>query len=427
MKRGLFHLKEHKTSAKQEIIAGLTGFFTIVYIIAVNALILSEAGMPLEGAMLATILTSFFGCLIMGLWANAPILVVPGMGINAMFSYTLVHSVGLTWQDALGVIVISGIVFTVISFTKLTKIINNAIPNTLKEAITIGIGLFLILIGLENGHIIERGEQSIVALGNLNDPQVLATILTLIFGLILFIRNVKANFLWTILIGTAIAFLFDILPNGTNQSLSIESYAEIFFAFSVEHWATLPFLIAVFSITMVVVFENLGLVGGLVNLAERPEKFRKAFQANGISVFLSGIFGSSPTVASAETTAAISAGGRTGLTAITSGILFLIVIFFIPYVNIIPSNAIAPVLIIVGGLMVQNIKNLSFRDLSEAFPAIFIITMIPFTYSIADGIAFGFIMFAVLKLATGKVQKVSLPLFIIASLFLLNYIIQFIS
>ncbi|NCU18978.1 NCS2 family permease [Pallidibacillus pasinlerensis] len=427
MKRDLFQLKEHNTTVRQELTAGLTGFLTIVYIIAVNAIILSEAGMPLEGAMLGTILTSFFGCLVMGLWANAPILVVPGMGINAMFTYTLVQSMGLSWQDALGVTVIAGFIFTIISFTRLTKVINDAIPGTLKEAITIGIGLFLILIGLENGQLIERGDQSIVALGDINKPEVLATILTLVFALILFIRNVKGHFLWTILFGAGIAYLFGILPSGANSTLSFESYREVFASFSLENWVTLPFLIAIFSITMVVVFENLGLVDGFVKFAKRPEKFKKAFQATGISVFLSGIFGSSPTVATAETTAAITAGGRTGLTTITSGLLFLVVILFIPYVNMIPANAIAPVLIIVGGLMVQNIRNLDFRDLTEAFPAIFIITMIPFTYSIADGIAIGFIMYVVLRLATGKVKKVSLPLFIIASLFLLNYIVQFIS
>lgn len=423
----MFQLKQHDTTVKQEILAGFTGFFTIVYIIAVNSLILSEAGIPLGGAMLGTILTSFTGCLIMGIWANAPILVVPGMGINAMFTYTLVQSMGLTWQEALGVITISGLIFTFISFSSLTTIISNGIPKTLKEAINIGIGLFLMLIGLEKGHIVERGDQSIISLGDLSDPNVIATILTLIIALILFIRNIKGNFLWTILIGTGIAYLFGILPSGTNVSLSLAGYHKVFGAVSLEHWASFPFLIAVFSVTMVVVFENIGLITGHMSLAKQPEKFKKAFQANGISVFLSGIFGSSPTVSTAESTAAIAAGGRTGLTAITTGFLFLIVIFFIPYMNMIPSSAIAPVLIIIGGLMVQNIRNLDLHDLTEAFPAMFIMIMIPFTYSIADGIAIGFIFYTILKLSTGKARNVSWTLYIIASLFLLNFIFQFVS
>jgi AGZA family xanthine/uracil permease-like MFS transporter len=427
MKKNLFQLQQHNTTVKQEVSAGFIGFFTIVYIIAVNSLILSEAGIPLEGAIMATIITSFAGCLLMGFWANAPILVVPGMGINAMFTYTLVQSMGLSWQEALGVTVISGLIFTIIAFTRLTTIINSAIPGSLKEAITIGIGLFLMLIGLENGRLVERGDQSIIALGDLSDPHVLATILTLAIALILFIRNVKGHFLWTILIGTGIAFMFNILPARTNDTFSLRGYGEVFGAFTLENWTSLPFIIAVFSITMVIVFESIGLISGQLNMTNRPEKFKKAYQANGISSMLSGVFGSSPTVSTAESAAAIAAGGRTGLTAVTAGTLFLGTIFLIPYINIIPSNAIAPILIIIGALMVQNIRNLNFQDLTESFPAIFIIIMIPFTYSIADGIAMGFILYALLKLTTGKERTVSLTLYIIAGLFLLTFILQFAS
>ncbi|SHN30153.1 NCS2 family permease [Gracilibacillus kekensis] len=425
MKRDLFQLKQHDTSVKQELTAGLIGFFTIVYIIAVNSLILSEAGVPLEGAVLGTILTSFVGCLIMGIWANAPILVVPGMGINAMFTYTLVQSMELTWQQALGVTVISGLIFTLIAFSTLTDIIKNAIPDSLKEAIIIGIGLFLMLIGLENGHLVERGDQSIIALGNFSDPRVLATIITLVIAFVLFMRNVRGNFLWTILLGTGVGFVLGVLPEKANNSFSLEGYQEVFGAFTFIEWTSLPFLIAVFSITMVVLFENIGLTYGHVAATNRPEKFNKAFQANGISIMLSGMFGSSPTVSTAETTAAITAGGRTGLTTITTGFLFLGVTFFIPYIQMIPANAIAPILIIIGGLMVQNIRNLDLRDLSEAFPAIFVIVMIPFTYSIADGIAIGFILYVILKLSTGNAKRVSFTLYVIAFLFLLNFIIHF--
>ncbi|WP_164214373.1 NCS2 family permease [Virgibacillus sp. YIM 98842] len=427
MKKNLFQLQQHNTTVKQEVSAGFIGFFTIVYIIAVNSLILSEAGIPLEGAIMATIITSFAGCLLMGFWANAPILVVPGMGINAMFTYTLVQSMGLSWQEALGVTVISGLIFTIIAFTRLTTIINSAIPGSLKEAITIGIGLFLMLIGLENGRLVERGDQSIIALGDLSDPHVLATILTLAIALILYIRNVKGHFLWTILIGIGIAFMLNILPARTNDTFSLRGYSEVFGAFTLENWTSLPFIIAVFSITMVIVFESIGLISGQLNMTNRPEKFKKAYQANGISSMLSGVFGSSPTVSTAESAAAIAAGGRTGLTAITAGTLFLGTVFLIPYINIIPSNAIAPILIIIGALMVQNIRNLNFQDLTESFPAIFIIIMIPFTYSIADGIAMGFILYALLKLTTGKERTVSLTLYIIAGLFLLTFILQFAS
>ncbi|MGP4038693.1 NCS2 family permease [Gracilibacillus sp. D59] len=425
MRKDIFQLKQHETSVKQELSAGLIGFFTIAYIIAVNSLILSEAGVPLEGAVLGTILTSFVGCLIMGIWANAPILVVPGMGINAMFTYTLVQAMELTWQQALGVTAVSGLIFTLVAFSSLTTVIKNAIPESLKLAINIGIGLFLMLIGLEKGHLVERGDQSIIALGDFSDPAVFATIVTFIIALVLFVRNVKGNFLWTILIGTGIAFLLGVLPSKTNDSFSLQGYGEVFGGLSFANLASFPFLVAVFSITMVVLFENVGLTYNHVAATNRPEKFKKAFQANGISVMLSGLFGSSPTVSTAETTAAITAGGRTGLTTITTGFLFLMVTFFIPYIQMIPSNAIAPVLMIIGGLMIQDIKKLELRDLSESFPAIFIIVMIPFTYSIADGIAIGFILYVILKLSTGNARKVSFTLYVIACLFLIHFIIQY--
>ncbi|WP_062351450.1 NCS2 family permease [Bacillus kwashiorkori] len=423
---GIFQLEKHGTTVKQEIVAGLVGFFTIVYIIAVNSLILSEAGMPIEGAILATILTSFVGCVLMGLWANAPILVVPGMGINALFTYTLVQTMNLTWQEALAVVFVSGVIFTIIAFTSLTRILSEAIPKTLKEAINVGLGLFLMLIGLEKGQLVERGTNSIIALGDLSSPIVLATVLTLLIALVLFIRDVKGHFLWSIFIGTFIASVFGILPEQQLESFSIASYLNIFGAMSFAKWSSFPFLVAVFSVTMVVVFENIGLISGHTSFLKQNGKYQKAIQANGISVMLSGLFGSSPTVATVETTASIAAGGKTGLTAVTTGMLFLLSIFFIPYIKMVPDNAISPVLIIIGGLMVQNIRHLDLRDLTEAFPAITIIAMIPFTYSIADGIAIGFILYPLLKMTMGKAREVSTALYIIAGLFLVNYIIQII-
>lgn len=424
--KDFFRLNQHETTLKQEVGAGLTGFFTIVYIIVVNSLILSEAGMPLEGAVLATILTSFVGCLFMGLWGNAPILIVPGMGINAMFTYTLVGSLGLTWQEALGVVVVSGVILTVISFSALTESISESIPRTLKEAISVGIGMFLILLGLDSGDVIGTGKSSILALGQFRDPSVQATILTFFIALVLHIKNVKGNFLWTILAGIGVAYVFGVLPSGSGGSFSLQSYGDVWSAFTLESWLKLPFIASVFSITMVVLFENISLVTTHTSFAGDPSKFKKAFQASSFSVLLSGVLGSSPTVATAESTAAIAAGGRTGLTSVTTGLLFVGTIFFIPYIHIIPSNAIAPILMIIGGLMVKNITNLQFKDNIEAIAAIFTIVLIPFTFSIADGIAIGFILYAGLKLVSGKAKDVSITLFSIAGLFLLYFILPYV-
>ncbi|MGH2316526.1 NCS2 family permease [Planococcus sp. SE5232] len=424
-----FGLQENDTTVKREMTAGLVGFFTVVYIIAVNSLILSEAGMPLEAAIVATIAASVFGCLIMGFWGNAPILLVPGMGINALFSYTMVQSMGLSWQEALAVVFVSGVIFVAVAFTRFAKMLSAAVPHSLKEAITVGLGLFLMLIGLEKGGIVERGTSSILALGSLAEAQVLATVLTFLIAIVLFIRNVPGNFLITIVVGTVIASFFGLIDFGSMNESSInatEAFA-VFGALSFGNILSMTFWVAVFSLTMVLVFENIGLVHGQVAFIERPEKFGRAFQATSVSAMTSGIFGTSPTVATVESAAGMTAGGRTGLTTITAGLLFLVASFFIPVIKLIPDSAIAPILIIIGGLMLQNIKNLDMKDMTESFPALLIVALIPFTYSIADGIAFGFILYPILKIATGRGREVSLTLFVIAGLFLANFVFHFLG
>ncbi|MDQ0427917.1 AGZA family xanthine/uracil permease-like MFS transporter [Planomicrobium stackebrandtii] len=424
-----FGLQENGTTVKREITAGLVGFFTVVYIIAVNSLILSEAGMPLEAAIVATIAASVFGCLIMGFWGNAPILLVPGMGINALFSYTMVQSMGLSWQEALAVVFVSGVIFVAVAFTRFAKILSAAVPHSLKEAITVGLGLFLMLIGLEKGGIVERGTSSILALGSLAEAQVLATVLTFLIAIVLFIRNVPGNFLITIVVGTVIASFFGLIDFGSMNESSInatEAFA-VFGALSFGNILSMTFWVAVFSLTMVLVFENIGLVHGQVAFIERPEKFGRAFQATSVSAMTSGVFGTSPTVATVESAAGMTAGGRTGLTTITAGLLFLVASFFIPVIKLIPDSAIAPILIIIGGLMLQNIKNLDMKDMTESFPALLIVALIPFTYSIADGIAIGFILYPILKIATGRSREVSPILYVIAGLFLANFVFHYLG
>ncbi|MGD6845482.1 NCS2 family permease [Bacillus infantis] len=425
----LFQLDANETSFKKEVMAGTIGFFTIVYIIAVNSLILSEAGIPLEAAIMATIITSVVGCFLMGFWANVPILLVPGMGINALFSYTLVQSMGLSWQEALAVVFVSGLVFAFVAFSRFAGTLSAAIPQSLKEAITVGLGLFLMLIGLEKGGIVEKGTNSLIALGNLGDPQVLATIITFLLAIVLFMRNVPGNFLITVAAGTLIALLFGNIDvsQAKESSFSFGDYLDVFGAMSFESFFSITFWVAVFSLTMVLVFENIGLVHGHVSFIGKPERFKRAFQANSVSALLSGLFGTSPTVSTVESAASMAAGGRTGLTTVATGLLFMLSAFFIPVIKLIPNSAIAPILIIIGGLMLQNIRNLDMKDMSESFPAFFIIAMIPFTYSIADGIAVGFILYPILKIAIGRAKEVSVALYVIAGLFLANFVFHVIS
>ncbi|MBL3645033.1 NCS2 family permease [Bacillus sp. RHFB] len=424
-----FHFSEYGTNGKREILAGVVSYFTIVYILIVNSLILSEAGIPINGAVIATILLSALSCVMIGLWANVPILLVPGMGVNALFAYTMVQGMGLSWQSALGAVFISGVIFVIIAFTKYSKIISDSIPSSIKEAISVGLGLFLMLIGLEKGGIITRGSSSIVALGDLSDPAVFATVLTFLLAITLFIKNVPGNFMITILAGSLIAYWF-----GTVQlseihfsGINTASYGKLFFSLSFLEANRIEFWISVFAMTMVLVFENIGLVHGHVDSINRQGAYKKSLQATSVSVLFSGLFGSSPTVATVETAAGIASGGRTGFTSVVTGVLFILSLLFIPVIKVIPDSAIAPILIIIGILMLGNIKKLDFSDLTESIPAIMIITIIPFTYSIADGMAFGFILYPFLKLVTGKAREVSAPMYVSAGMFIVYFIIGMIG
>lgn len=404
--------------------AGTVSFFTIVYVLAVNSAILADAGIPLAAGIIATVLTAFAGCLLMGLKANVPIVLVPGMGINAMFAFTAVHAMGLTWQEALAAVVVSGLLFTLLSYTSLAAKIAGAISESLKEAITVGIGLLLTLIGLQKGGIVAASPTTFVTLGNFSDPHVLLTLVTLCLALVLFVRKVPGGFLITVIAGTLLSLVTGqtaVDTTAASSSFSAADYASVFAGLSFAGLGKPAFWIATFSFTLVVVFENMGLIHGFLGMLEKEEKFSKALQANALSVLLAGIFGSSPTVSTVESAAGIAAGGRTGLTSIVTGMLFLLSLLFLPWIKWIPDSAIAPILIIIGGLMVQSIQKINLQDFSEGFPAFLIIALIPLTFSIVDGIAFGFIAYPLLKVAMGKAREVAAPLYVIAGLFLLNF------
>ncbi len=423
----IFHLRACDTTIRRELLAGFISFVTIVYIVAVNASILQDAGIPMEAGILATVLTAFVGALLMAFWANAPIILVPGMGINALFTYTLCHTMGLSWQEALAAVFVSGLIFAVIAFTRAATVLSNAIPTSLKEAITVGIGLFLTFIGLQKGGLIVTNPSTFVALGELSSPHVIVTLATLIITLILFVRNVPGNFLIGIAAGTGLGFLLGIVTPGSGGGFSFAEYGHVFAGFSFGGIWTLPFWIATFSLAMVIVFENIGLIHGHTAMAGQPQKFRRSLQANALSAALSGMLGTSPTVSTVESAAGIAAGGKTGLTSLVTGTLLLGSLGLIPFVKMIPDGAIAPVLIIIGALMLQNVQNINLKDFSEGFPAFLIIAIIPLAYSIVDGIAFGFVAYPLLKLVLGKRREVPALLYVIAGLFLLNLVLPVIA
>lgn len=418
-----FDLAGHGTTLHTEGMAGLSNFFTVLYIVAVNSAILSDAGIPLEAGILATVLTCFVGCLLMGLWANAPVILVPGMGVNAFFAYTIVRSMGLSWQEALAAVLLSGAVFALAAFTRLGDMLSRAVPQSLKEAITVGIGLFLTFIGLQKGGLIAANQTTYVSLGQLGSPEALVTMLTLLVVLFLHIRQVRGGFLIGILFGTVVAALFGLVDwSGAQQvSFSLDGYAHVLGAVSFDGIGSLAFWTATFSLAMVVVFETMGTLHGFL---ERPEKTGRANQASAVSAMLAGVFGTSPTIVAVESAAGLASGGKTGLTAVTTGMLFLLSLLFLPFIKLIPASAIAPVLIVIGGLMITNVQKIPFHDFSEWFPAFLVIALIPLTYSIADGIAFGFMAYPVLKIALGRSREVATPLFVIAGLFLVNFVLH---
>lgn len=406
---------------KQEIIAGITSFFAILYIMIVNPMILKDAGIPMDLSVFATIFISVIGCILMAFWANAPIILTPGMGVNAFFTYTLVVGLQFNWQVAVAVSIVSSLIYMVIAFTKLSGVLSESIPDVLKSGITVGIGLFLVEIGLEKAGLIIAGSNgSLLAFGSLNNPETLLGLFGLILTLILFIKKVPGNFIIGIIVTTTIGVLFNIKGQATNVSIShLVNYTDIFNKGDFSQLGNLKFWLAVFSMTMILVFESMGLLEGIL---PDKSKFKKSFQISAITSLLSGIFGTSPTVAAAESASGIESGGRTGIVALVTGALFAISTFFVGLLGYVPQSAIAPVIVITGALMMQNLKFIKLEDFSEWFPAFLIIVLIPLTGSIATGISFGFISYPIVKLVNNEMNKIHPIMWGIGLLFLINLI-----
>lgn len=434
MKRGftermdkLFKLTEHKTNFKTELIAGLTSFFSAVYIIVVNASILSDGGVSQEPLIIATVLASFIGCLLVAIISNTPLVIMPGMGINALFTYTIILGMGLTFNQALGSVFIAGLLFLLIAITPLSKILDKSIPNSIKESITIGIGLFITFLGLQKSGLVISDPSTFVKIGDLSNPRILFFIFIFILTLILFAKNIQGSFLISIITGTILAILLKFVDI-TNLTFSLPNFSEyknIFFKIDLSEILNIKFWISTFSLTLVIVFENISLLHGQINgLLKAPEKQNKALNSIALSTIACGLLGTSPSVSTVEGTAGIASGGKTGLTSLISGLLLLISLIFIPYINMIPNEVIAPILIILGSLMIKGIVHIDFDDISEAIPSFLIIVLIPLTFSIIDGIAFGFISYTIMKIATKKYKDISIVMYLISIIFIVYFLLS---
>lgn len=425
----VFKLSENNTNVKTEVLAGITTFMTIAYILVVNPTILGEAGMDKGAVFTATAIASAIGCIIMGFLANYPIILAPSMGINAFFTYTVVLGMGYTWQFALCAMFIEGIIFILLTVTNIREKIIECMPDVLKHAITAGIGLFITFIGLVNAGIVQQGG-AIISLGNVKSPVVLLSIIGLMIAATLLIKNVNGAFLISIIITSVIGMVFSIVPMPTGVIDLPPSIQPVFMkALDVgkSQIFSLDMLVIVLTLLFVNMFDSIGFLLGIADKANLLDEngnmpnVKKALLAESVSTTISSVLGTSTLATTVESGSGIAVGGRTGLTAVITGILFLISLFFAPLFVSIPPQATAPILILVGFLMASSILRINFNDFTDAIPAFITFVMMPLSYSVADGIMFGIISYTFLKLASGKKDQAKLSLIILSIVFILKF------
>ncbi|WAC12604.1 NCS2 family permease [Dyadobacter pollutisoli] len=416
-------LKKENISVSTEILAGVSSFLATAYIIIVNPAILSQTGMPFSAVLTATILVSFFSSLMMGLYANNPILVAPGMGLNAFFTFTAVFTEKISWQVALGTVFWSGIFFLLLSVFNVRSYIVKAIPKPLRFAIASGIGLFITLIGFANAKFIVASPATMVTLGKLNAPT-LTFIAGLLITVVLLIRNVKGSILIGIMLTSLLAWPIGRWWGGEEAVITINniiSKPDFSLLFQLDlvnslKWSLAPIILAFVFTDM---FDSLSTFVGLAEAANlldengEPRNIRKSLIVDAFSTTIAGLTGSSPGTAYIESAVGIEQGGKTGLTAITGAILFLPFLFLSPLLSAVPAIATAPALVLVGVFMMKPVVKINWSQLHEAFPAFLAMVLIPFTYSITQGIIWGFLSWTALQIATGRTREISLALWII--------------
>lgn len=427
----MFKLKENNTNIRTEIIAGFTTFFAMSYIIFVNPDMLKITGMDYTAVMIATCIASAIGCFLTAFIANIPFAQAPGMGLNALFTFTLCQGMGYTWNQALAIVFISGVIFLIITITPLRGKIIESIPKSLKSAIAAGIGLFIAFIGMLNsGLVVVNGESNVTDLGNFASTDVLLVVIGLIITGVLMACKVKGSIFIGIIATTIIGIplgVTDIPASITYSNLSIAP-TFLHLDFNLLSAGILPLLTAIITLTMVDMFDTVGTLIGTANTAGMADKngnFKrgdKALVADALATCTGALVGTSTVSTYMESTTGINEGGRTGLTSVVVGLLFLGAILLGPIALMIPSAATAPALIIVGVSMMGAIKNIEWHDFEIAFPCFLIIAVMPFAYSISDGIGFGFIAYTILKICRGKAKEVPILMYIISILFILMYV-----
>lgn len=431
MLKKLFGASSDKKLIKTEIVAGITTFMTMAYILAVNPDILSATGMDKQALFTATALSAVIATLVMAIVAKLPFALAPGMGLNAFFAFTVVLSMGYSWQFALTAVFLEGIIFIILTAFNIRELIVNAIPLNMKYAVSAGIGFFIAFIGLQNAGIIVNNDAVLVGLGDLSSPKVLVGMFGILAIGVLLKLKVKGALLIGILASTVLALILGVatLPTGGIVSLP-PSVEPIFFKFDFENIFSLDMLIVLFTFLFVDMFDTVGtLVGvtekaGMLTKDGKIPKVKQALFADAIGTTFGSMLGTSTVTTYVESAAGVAEGGRTGLTSFTVAVLFLIALFFAPLFIMIPGAATAPALFVVGLFMISPMLKVDFDDYTEAIPAFFTMIMMPLTYSIADGIVFGILSYVFLKVFSGKFAKVSPIMYILAILFLIKFFVH---
>ncbi|ABI38031.1 NCS2 family permease [Shewanella bicestrii] len=423
----LFKLKQNQTSLKQEAIAGLTTFMTMAYIIFVNPMMLADAGMDHGAVFVATCLAAAVGCIVMGVMANYPIALAPGMGLNAFFTYTVVGEMGYSWETALGAVFLSGICFLILSLVRIREWIVNSIPMSLRIGIAAGIGLFLALIGLKSAGIVVASPATLVTMGDITAFPAVMAVLGFFLIIAMVQRGMKSAVILSILIITGLGLLFgDVHYNGIVSMPP--SVAPTFMAMDLSQVFEVTMLSVVFAFLFVDLFDTSGTLvavaqrGGFLDEKGRLPRLNRALTADSLATIAGAAFGTSTTTSYIESTAGVSAGGRTGLTAVVVGLLFILALFLSPLAGMIPAYATAGTLFYVAILMMAGLVHVEWEDLTEAAPVVVVCILMPLTFSIATGIALGIISYAVIKLLTGRFSDLNIGVLVLAAMFIAKFI-----
>ena len=429
-----FKIREKGSSVRTEILAGITTFIALAYIIFVNPNILSEAGIPKEAAIASTIWIAALSTMVMGVVANYPVALAPGMGLNAFFAYYVCGKLGLHWTVALGAVFFSGVLFLILTVSHIRQAIINAVPQNLRVAIGVGIGFFIAFIGLKGTGLIVPDKATFIGLGHVTDPKTLLSLFGLVLTGALMARNVQGSILIGIVATTVLSMClgYSPIPHGIGDivSTSMPHMGATFGQLDIMGAWNYGIVSIIFTFTVVELFDNMGTLIGLTSKAKlvKPngeiENLDRALTTDAVGTIFSSLFGTSTVTSYIESAAGIAAGGKTGLTAVTVSICFLIALLFAPLVGLVPGFATAPPLILVGALMMADVGKINFQDFSDGLPAFLTIIMMPLTGSIANGFAFGFVSFAFMKTAVGKYKEVSWIMWLVSIAFVINLVMR---